>query len=954
MASKTKAKPNETAPALAAQVKSMSSTTQNCGIGMATEGQSDAVGIAPGLDMLRAALDNLGTNVLMADADRKLVYANTKAVTTLQTIAGEVREAFNVDVNDILGLSIHTFHANPGKIEKILSNPANFPRKADLSFRNIAIEAEINVVLDAGGNVVGHVVSWEDVTDRERAEEELRTSEARARAVFESRMIGHLFWEADGSITDANDAFLEMMGYTRDDVLSRPLNWRDMTPPEYREQDDRALQEVLDTGVLAPIEKEYIRKDGTRIPILLGAATFPQPYEGGVAFVIDVTARKRAEKALLESNRRLTRAKQVTGLGIIDWNLKTEEIYWSRETYRLFGVNPEKTKLSFDLALELVHPDDRELVKMGLESARHGKSHYDIDHRIVRPNGEEIWVQAQGEVSRDADGEPAKLLGTMIDITERKRTERSLARFRSALDCSADGVFLIDRASMRFVDVNDTACKSVGYLREELMAMGPQDIKTLLTREHLEHQLDEILASGNEFGVIDTLHRRKDGSSFPVEVYIKTVAGEASPVLVAMARDISERKLAESALRESNARFESLFEDVPVSLWEEDFSDVLAYLERLHFREIEDFGTYLGQHPEITRECVNRVRIMAVNRATLDLYEATTQTELRLGFTNTFTERSYNAFKNELIAIWRGRMQFETETERRSLRGRVRQVAIRWSVPVGYRETLSRVLVSVTDLTKHKRAEEEVHERERELTHMSRLTLIGEIASGLAHEVNQPLAAIVNYNRNCIKRIRSGTPEPEKLVAALEKSIAQAERGAQIIARTRDFVRKRKPHRSSTGINEVIHETLELLEIEIRHSGVRVHLDLANDLSLILVDRVEIQQVLVNLVRNGLNSTEDSKPIDPRLTITTTESSDDRVEVAVSDCGSGLPPVDVERLFEPFFTTRTDGLGMGLAICRTVIDAHGGKLWATPNEDRGVTFRFSIPIGGAIHGHEDR
>ncbi len=167
-------------------------------------------------------------------------------------------------------------------------------------------------------------------------------------------------------------------------------------------------------------------------------------------------------------------------------------------------------------------------------------------------------------------------------------------------------------------------------------------------------------------------------------------------------------------------------------------------------------------------------------------------------------------------------------------------------------------------------------------------------------------------------------------------------------------MRKKKLHRSTTEFNEIIHETLRMLELEIRGSKVLIHLKLAENLPLVIVDRVELQQVVMNLVRNGLDSMVDSKHIEQRMTITTTENADGCITVAISDQGNGLLPDDVKRIFEPFFSTKVDGLGMGLAICRTLVEAHGGRLWATPNEDRGAIFTFSIPTGRATHVNANR
>ena len=187
--------------------------------------------------------------------------------------------------------------------------------------------------------MIGVIGIARDITEHNEAEQALRESEARFRGVFESRMIGTLFWNVQGKITDANDSFLQMVGYPRDDVLSGKIGWRDMTPPEYRERGDRALQEIIATGAITPFEQECIRADGSRIPIMLGAASLPGPTLNGVAFVLDITERKRAEAALRENQERMDLALRGADLGTWDWNVQTGAVAFNERWGRDAGMH---------------------------------------------------------------------------------------------------------------------------------------------------------------------------------------------------------------------------------------------------------------------------------------------------------------------------------------------------------------------------------------------------------------------------------------------------------------------------------------------------------------------------------------------------------------------------------------------------------------------------------------
>ena len=258
------------------------------------------------------------------------------------------------------------------------------------------------------------------------------------------------------------------------------------------------------------------------------------------------------------------------------------------------------------------------------------------------------------------------------------------------------------------------------------------------------------------------------------------------------------------------------------------------------------------------------------------------------------------------------------------------------------------------DITARRRSEEQLRQHEADLAHVSRLSTMGEMASGLAHELNQPLAAIVNYTRGCVRRVQSGQSTGEALIGPLERAAAQAERAAKIIRRFRAFVRKGEQRRSLTDLNHVAREVVGLAEHEIRQNAVEVRLDLAESLPLVQADVIQIEQVLLNLVRNAIEAMNVGPIARRELVIRTrvANNSDAAVEVAVRDCGCGLNEELAARAFDPFFTTKPNGMGMGLCISQSIIETHGGHLWAQPNEDVGSTFSFTLPANTGAEKHE--
>ncbi len=248
----------------------------------------------------------------------------------------------------------------------------------------------------------------------------------------------------------------------------------------------------------------------------------------------------------------------------------------------------------------------------------------------------------------------------------------------------------------------------------------------------------------------------------------------------------------------------------------------------------------------------------------------------------------------------------------------------------------------VRDITERQTTRERLHELQSELLRTSRLSAMGQMASALAHELNQPLTAVINYIQACRQLLAAqDAPASERLRETMDKAVVQASRAGQIIRRMRQFIQKGETDRQFESINQVVEEASALALVGARESGILVRMELSPDLPPVLVDRIQIQQVVVNLVRNGMEALGAS----PRreLTIRTARADDD-VEVAVSDTGPGLSPEVTSQLFQPFITTKPKGMGLGLSISRSIVEAHGGRLQAAPNLEGGVTFLFFLPL----------
>jgi PAS domain S-box-containing protein len=262
-------------------------------------------------------------------------------------------------------------------------------------------------------------------------------------------------------------------------------------------------------------------------------------------------------------------------------------------------------------------------------------------------------------------------------------------------------------------------------------------------------------------------------------------------------------------------------------------------------------------------------------------------------------------------------------------------------------ETVETLSVAFVEALMRRRAEESWHKSEAQLAHMGRVTTLGEMASGLAHELNQPLSNIATWAEVASRNLRLNTEEGRK---ASEKALAriakQVERAGDTVRRMRDFIKNTTPSKSTQDVRKIVKEVSSLMARDLEQAGVVFTVAIDRGIPILLADRIQVQQVLVNLVRNAIEAMQDTEPSERRVALTV-EFRDDVQEISVRDNGCGFPEDATQDLFEPFFTSKPDGMGLGLSISRTIVEAHGGHIWAVRNADQGATFSFTLPVVAA-------
>ncbi len=378
-----------------------------------------------------------------------------------------------------------------------------------------------------------------------------------------------------------------------------------------------------------------------------------------------------------------------------------------------------------------------------------------------------------------------------------------------------------------------------------------------------------------------------------------------------------DRERAERALRDSEALFRSLVEHLPFNFFRKDVSGRFVYCN-------ESMAASLGLRPS----------------------EVLGKTDFDL-----FPPELARQYRDDDQRVMREEVTIEREEEHETAKtGRIWVRVVK--APV--RDATGRV-VGVQglywDISDQVRAREELQKREEQLAHVSRLTTMGELVAGLAHEVAQPLSAVSNYAAACAAALSELPELPAQALEWLSRIDAEVRRAGAILSNMRNFARRASPNRALHDFRKIVRDAVELLSFELRRHGVEVVLDLPDCERPVIADAVQLQQVVVNLLQNAYEAVEGLEPSRCRVHISVCDCPD-VVRVAVSDAGRGLPPdVPVARLFEPFFTTKSDGTGMGLAICRRVVEAHGGEITAQANEGYGATFSFTLPL---VRQHDPR
>jgi len=593
-------------------------------------------------------------------------------------------------------------------------------------------------------------------------------------------------------------------------------------------------------------------------------------------------------------------AMDAAGVGTWRWHLAERRVVLSDQAVSLFAA--KGPGLSQDQFVALIHPRYCKAMEQSLSDDLYSGKLLDLDFRIAADGK---WRQMRGRVSEN----PLAADGIVLDIGTRRSTQLTNTRL-AAIVSSSDDAIIAKTIEGVVTDWNGGAQTIFGYSAEEMIGRPI----TLLLPPGLENEEEEILArvrKGEKVDHFETRRRCKNGDIIDVSVTVSPVWDDDGTLIGAskVARDVTAARAAQAALQEREAHLQSVLDTVPDAMVAIDTRGVMqsfsATAERLFgYRRSEAVGKNVSiLMPEPYR---------GHHDAHLSRYMATGERRIiGMGRLVVGQRKDGSTFPMELSV---GEMR---SGDRRFFTGFVR------------------------DLTERQQTQQRLQDLQSELIFMSRFTALGEMASTLAHELNQPLTAIASY-LNGARRLLDGGEREDIPVArgAVDSAAEQALRAGQIIKRLREFVARGESDRQAENLAKLVEEACALALVGTRETGAQVSFALDPAVGFVLVDRIQIQQVILNLVRNAMEAMQEVAT--RQLEISTRRVDPETVEIAVRDTGPGIAPEIAAKLFQPFVTTKPQGMGVGLSISRTIVEAHGGRLWAESNLRGGTIFRLTL------------
>jgi PAS domain S-box-containing protein len=766
-------------------------------------------------------------------------------------------------------------------------------------------------------NAEGAITTWylllTDIDDRKKAEAALQASERNLSLIINT-IPTHLYvLNTEGFVQYVNQAVMEYTGLSLEDATQEDYRDRVIHPEDFkRVRAGRAAS--LGRGAPFSTEQRVLGSDGQYRwflvrynPLLDEHGRIDRWYVAAT----DIEDRKRAEQALQQTQVYLSEGQRLAHMGSWAFNAAGFD-YWSPELLGVYGLDPGSKPPTIEEYLDFVHPEDREFMEYGIRKMLDDHLAFDFTKRIVRSSGETRYIRYVGVPVVDDAGFKG-FVGTGMDVTEQERLLQKLRQSEQDLRTIIDTIrqiIVVLAPDGTTLYANQVAFDFTG------LSAGEMDGEEFLARACHSEDLDRVNAR-RRAGMSEGVPFETEGRFLYKRTHYRWVLMQYNPLKddqgrivrwYATATDIDDRKRAEAQVEQ-------------------------AYLRLAEAQRLSKTGSFItdlqADEHNWSEETFRIFEFDPSARVTVLMIRDVVHPE---------DLPSFDAVIARGIAGEEVDFLFRIVTSRgavKHIRGMARILAQSAGRPL--------FIGALQDVTDSKIAAEALEKARSELTHVSRVTTLNALTGSIAHEINQPLSGIITNAGTCLRMLEGDPPNIDGARETVRRTLRDGNRAADVISRLRSLFSKKEFALEPLDLNEATREVIALSLSDLQRNRVTLRAELAENLPPVIGDRVQLQQVILNLLRNASDAMAGLEERPRDLRIRTLPEGDDRARLSVQDTGIGVPSQDLQKLFEPFYTTKNGGMGIGLSVSHSIIERHQGRLWAEANDGPGATFSFSIP-----------
>jgi PAS domain S-box-containing protein len=786
----------------------------------------------------------------------------------------------------------------------------------------------------------------------------LSQSEEMFRTIFESAPDATFIVDREGAIALVNAQAESLFGYARADLIGKKI---EMLMPEgfrtrHRKQRTGYYIDPVRRPMGQPLELTGLAKDGREFPVEIDLS--PIETSKGLtvmATVRDITEHKQAEDEFRKNEIRLAQAHRTAKLGHWWWHVESQQLRASPQMADIFGVSVGDLEVTDEEFLKFLHPDDRGHAELQFGPRGGLAEPYELEYRIIRPGGEIRYIFEICEPNFDSDGKPIGESGTIQDVTERKRTETALA---NAQRIAKIGNWRWSIEKDELVSCSDEYARIHGVEPDEIHELMERQMECVIHPDDRDRVEADFRRTDVEEVDFEIEYRivRADGEIRHVMEIGEAVSGDSGRTVeyIGTVQDITERKQVEEVLRQSEARYREIFEDSPISIWEEDWSVVKTMLDGLAKRGVKDLHGYFNQHRDQLVEAYDMCTVTDISSAMVELFGAPSRQALIDGsFAGLATASALDGIRDTFVALYAGATRYEFEAVDSKFDGSEMLTHTGVVLPPSYRDGWSRVLFAVTNTTEQKQAEKNLRNAKEQADLANRAK--SEFLANMSHELRTPLNAIIGFS-DVMKAAMFGPLDNLKYVEYVADINGSGQHLLALINDILDLAKieagKTEIHETNIDVSRVLESCLSLVMGRAKEGDVEIECTASSDLPPLFIDERKFKQILLNLLSNAIKFT----PMGGKVAVSAWSRAQAGYVLQVADTGIGIALADIPKALAPFqqidndLNRKYEGTGLGLPLTKALTELHGGSLGLQSEVDVGTTVTVRFPAERIVQG----